>query len=202
MSSDFEKSKAVAVLSGYLVVSVRVLAYCTGLFFFATITPYLNSILPNVFLTTILLFGLSAFEYEIIHRIVAKRHKVTFDTTKMAAVDVEYRNSAEKLIKELAYFFVLDLALAILVYAVGGLPEWYQAFILIGFFGSVAAYAHFLGSALLIAAFHPVNKPSVNRSGGLVLVALLFMLPGFAYAYFALYSFLHHFENLRILLGV
>ncbi len=196
-SSDLESSTAIAILSSYLVISVRVLAYCTGVFFLAVVTPFLYKIVPHPFLGTILLFLFNVAEYEVISRIVEKRYKVTFNTANMNSRDVSYRVMLEKLIHQLGYFFVLDFLLAIIVHGVSGALTQNELLLLIGFFGSVVTLLHYTGVALLIAAFHPKNKTSSGRPNGLVWVSTVLLMPGFLYGCFAIYSSFHHFENIQ-----
>lgn len=195
--SELETNRTQLVLSKYLVFSVKLIAYCSGLFFFAVITPFVEKVVVYPLLSTILFFGVSVLEYDIINRIVNRRYRPKFDSTKMAKTDIDYRITTEKLILQLAYFFALDLLFSIAGYKFGNFTEKYQLFIIFGFFGAIIAFLHFFSTALLMTFLYPRNKLTVNKSGGMVMVAILFMLPGIAYIMFALYSSLRHFENLQ-----
>lgn len=193
-SAQIHLNKPAPFIFRYMLISVRFLAYCSGLFFFGVIAPFLSNVVPNSLLRSLILFAIGVIEFEIITKIVKKQYIPKFDRSNMTKSEIEFRETNEKLIQQLFYFFILDLIIAVAVYFFGNLDSIYLTLIGFGFAGSVIAFFHFFGVVILSLKLEPTNN--LTWRSPTMFLAYACLIPGFAYAFLTIYSSFYHFENL------
>ena len=173
----------------YLNVSMRVFAYLAGTLLFALVGAFATHIVPMQSVRWLIFFALNVIEFEIAGAIIARTYHphVPPPPVLETADERETRIATEKMLYQMALFFVFDFVLAVGVALFGFHPPS-VAYWVWGVAGLPLALAHFFGVALLAAGFYDVNAPRARTLAKIT--GIVFMLPGFVYIGIASWLFL------------
>ncbi len=200
--TTFSTNKRLLFLSYYLEFSIRAGAYASNLFFGSIITPYIARVAPNQFTKSIFVWAYGIILYEVIWRIVNKRYKPKFKKKSDAIAqgllnvpgllviddpDYEYRVRNEKLIRQLAYFYGLQLLVSLVLYGLGYISGQSETYLGWATFGGFFQIFNFFGVVMLsINASNRLSLPHLIVSS---IIGLGFLVPLFVYVVYALRVF-------------